>query len=124
MRSTDLLAGALLLVCFFEPARAEDQQVMRAQAAKIITMSKLAPLLCPDLEADAVAIGRLLDHLGMTEQDVMDPKAFGVQDELVARDFAQSFKANGLQTCADALHYLGSGGLQLIREKPGAEVPP
>ena len=54
---------------------------------------------------------------GIDEAAVMDPHAFGVQDELIAHSFASSFKDNAAQTCADIAHYLGPEGAGLLRPK-------
>ena len=103
------------------PAWAEDEQAAaKAQAAEVVTLAKLAPLLCPAIEADDGAIHDLLVHAEISEQDIIDPKVFGAQDERVARNFAQSFKDNGVQTCEDVFTFLGPDGVKMLRRKAGA----
>lgn len=103
------------------PAWAQDEQTAaKAQAAEVVTLAKLAPLLCPAIEADDRAIHDLLTHAEISEQDIVDPQVFGPQDERVAQNFAQSFKDNGVQTCEDVFTYLGPDGVKMLRRKAGA----
>ena len=112
---------ALCWVLAAGPAWAEDEQVAaKAQAAEVVTLAKLAPLLCSTIEVDDHAVQDLLTHAEISEQDIVDPKVFGAQDQRVAQNFAQSFKDNGAQTCEDVFTFLGPEGVKMLRRKAGA----
>lgn len=115
-------ACAICWILAAAPAWADDteQTAAKAQAAEVVTLAKLAPLLCPAVEADDRAIHDLLNHAEISEQDIVDPHVFGAQDERVAHNFAQSFKDNGVQTCEDVFTYLGPDGVKMLRRKADA----
>ncbi len=99
----------------FAPAFADDAG--RARAAQLATMARTAAILCPDLRADEEGLRAFMTGANLSDHDLMDPAAFGVQDQLAARQLAQSFKDNGVQTCADMAACLGPSGAGLIRLK-------
>ena len=111
------IAAVLMMLAL--PAWADDDALhdARAQAAQLVTIAKLAPLLCPEVETDDSAIRDLEEHAQISEQEVMDRAKYGVQDELIARSFAKSVKDNALQSCADIADSLGANGAHLVKPK-------
>lgn len=99
-----------------EPARAGDRDLTQSkpQTAQIVTLARLAAVLCPETEIDEAAVHALMGQAGITDTDVVDPAGYGASDMTVARSFAQSFLADPNGACSQLFFALGPGEGQLL----------
>lgn len=93
---------------------ADDSTSSKPRTAQVVTLARLAAVLCPDVEVDEDAVHDLMGGAGITDRDVVHSGAFGSADTLVARSFAQSFVADPADACSKLFFALGPGGGRLL----------
>ena len=102
-----------------DAAYASDGELLASQrqVAGSVTIAKTAPILCPRTEANYGALQLLMDHIRITDADIMCPDRFGPDDEAITCSFAFSAKQD-TDFCAKVFTHLGDRA-HLLRRKPG-----